>query len=161
MQYAALTYLSLSKESKAYMSHLRRILAAVADYSYQHLTEVGVKAVKPQGGFYMFPDFEVIRCALASRGITTSQQMCDAIFEEISVAVMPGGPAFLRPVQELTVRLCFVNFDGSIALKASEGIGLNKPLPDGFVEKHCSLTAGGIQALKQWTLDQKASVSLS
>lgn len=161
MQYAALTYLSLSEESKAYMSHLRRILAAVADYSYQHLTEVGVKAVKPQGGFYMFPDFEVIRCALASRGITTAQQMCDAIFEEISVALMPGGPAFLRPVQELTVRLCFVNFDGSIALKASETIGLNNSLPDGFVEKHCALTAGGIQALKQWTLNQKASVSVS
>lgn len=159
MQYAAVTYLSPSRESKAYMSHLRRILAAVADYSYQHLTEVGVKAVKPQGGFYMFPDFEVIRCALASRGITTAQQMCDAIFEEASVALMPGGPAFLRPVQELTVRLCFVNFDGSIALKASEAIGLGEPLPDGFVEKHCALTADGIQALKKWTLNQKARVS--
>ena len=109
----------------------------------------------------MFPDFEVIRCALAKRGITTSQQMCNTIFEEASVALMPGGPAFLRPVQELTTRLCFVNFDGSIALKASEAVGLDKPLPDGFVEKHCSLTAGGIQALKQWTLDQKTSVSLS
>lgn len=161
MQHAALTYMSPSKESKAYMSHLRRILAAVADYSYQHLTEVGVKAVKPQGGFYMFPDFEVIRCALANRGITTAQQMCDAIYEEVSVALMAGGPAFLRPVQELTVRLCFVNFDGSIALKASEAIGLDNPLPDGFVEKHCVLTADGIQALKQWTLSQKASVSQS
>ncbi|KAL9988820.1 hypothetical protein ACROYT_G003308 [Oculina patagonica] len=159
MQYAAVTHMSPSEESKAYMAHLRRILAAVADYSYQHLTEVGVKAVKPQGGFYMFPDFEVIRCALANRGITTAQQMCDAIFEEVSVALMPGGPAFLRPVTELTVRLCFVNFDGSIALKASEAIGLDDPLPDGFVEKHCALTADGIQALKQWTLSQKASVS--
>lgn len=159
IQYAALTYMSPSKETKAYMAHLRRILAAVADYSYRHLTEVGVKAVKPQGGFYMFPDFEVIRCALANRGITTAQQMCDAIFDEVSVTLMPGGPAFLRPVQELTVRLCFVNFDGSIALKASEAIGLDDPLPDGFVEKHCALTAVGIQALKQWTLSQKASVS--
>lgn len=161
MQYAAVTYLSASEESKAYMSHLRRILAAVADYSYQHLTEVGVKAVKPQGGFYMFPDFEVIRCALANRGITTAQQMCDAIFEEISVTLMPGGPTFLRPVEELTVRLCFVNFDGSVALKASEAIGLDNPLPSSFVEKHCALTAGGIQVLKQWILSQKASVSHS
>ena len=161
MQYAAVTYLTASKESKAYMSHLRRILAAVADYSYQHLTEVGVRAVKPQGGFYIFPDFEVIRCVLASRGITTAQQMCDAIFEEVSVTLMPGGPAFLRPLQELTVRLCFVNFDGSVALKASEAIGLHNPLPHGFVEEHCMLTAGGIQALKQWILNQKASVSLS
>lgn len=159
MQYAAVSYLTVSDEMKAYMSHLRRILAAVADYSYSHLIEVGVKAVKPRGGFYMFPDFEVVRCALAKRGITTAQQMCDAIFEEVSVALMPGGPSFLRPVQELTMRLCFVNFDGAVALKASEAIGLDNPLPDGFVEKHCELTAGGIQALKKWVLSQKASVS--
>ena len=159
MQYAAVSYLSVSEETKAFMCHLQRIMEAVADYSYRHLTEVGVKAVKPCGGFYMFPDFEVIRCALAKRGITTAQQMCDAIFQEVSVALMPGGPSFLRPVEELTVRLCFVNFDGSVALKTSEAVGLDKPLPNGFVEKHCELTAGGIQALKKWVLTQKASVS--
>ena len=107
----------------------------------------------------MLPDFEVIRCALAKRGITTAQQMCDAIFEEVSVALMPGGPSFLRPVEELTVRLCFINFDGSAALKASEAVGLRSPLPDDFVEKNCELTAGGIQALKKWVLTQKTSVS--
>jgi len=161
MQYAAVSYLSVSDEMKAYMSHQRRILAAVADYCYRHLTEVGVKAVKPRGGFYMFPDFEVIRCALAKRGITTAQQMCDAIFEEVSVRLMPGGPLFLRPVEELTVRLCFINFDGTVALKASEAVGLDNSLPDAFVEKHCELTAGGIQALKKWVLSQKARVSQS
>lgn len=161
MQYAAVSYLSVSEETKLYMSHLQRIMAAVANYSYHHLTEVGVKAVKPCGGFYMFPDFEVIRCALAKRGITTAQQMCDAIFEEVSVALMPGGPSFLRPVEELTVRLCFVNFDGSAALEASEAVGLDNPLPSGFVDKHCELTTAGIQALKKWVLTQKASVSQS
>ena len=34
--------------------------------------------------------------------------------------------------KELTVRLCFVNFDGSVALKASEAVGLENPLPDDF-----------------------------
>ena len=72
---------------------------------------------------------------------------------------MPGGPAFLRPSTELTVRMCFVNFDGSVALKASMAIGLHNPLPEGFVEEHCVLTVGGIQVLKQWILNQKASVS--
>ena len=161
IQYAAVSYLSVTYETKAYMSHQCRILAAVANYSHHHLTEVGVKAVKPGGGFYMFPDFEVIRCSLAKRGITTAQQMCDAIFKEVSVALMPGGPSFLRPAEELTVRLCFVNFNGSVALKASEAVGLENPLPDDFVEKHCELTAGGIQALKTWVLTQKASVSHS
>ena len=64
IQYAAVSYLSVTYETKAYMSHQCRILAAVANYSHHHLTEVGVKAIKPGGGFNMFPDFEVIRCAL-------------------------------------------------------------------------------------------------
>ena len=81
--------------------------------------------------------------------------------KEVSVVLMPGGPLLLRPAEELTVRLCFVNFDGSVALKASEAVGLENPLPDDFVEKHCELTAGGIQALKNWVLKQKASVSHS
>lgn len=161
IQYAAVSYLRVNDETKAYISHLRRILAAVGSYCHHHLTEVGVKAVKPSGGFYMFPDFEVVRCALAKRGITTAQQMCDTVFEEVAVVLMPGGPSFLRPVEELTVRLCFVNFDGSVALKASEACGLKKPLPDDFVEKYCDLTASGIQALKNWVLCQKSSVSHS
>ncbi|XP_068695395.1 aspartate aminotransferase-like isoform X1 [Montipora foliosa] len=159
MQYAAVSYLSASEETKAFTFHLQRILEAVADYCHSHLAEVGVKAVKPLGGFYMFPDFEAIRCALAKRGITTAQQMCDTLFEEVSVALMPGGPSFLRPLEELTVRLCFVNFDGHGALKASEAVGFNNPLPGDFVEKYCKLTAEGIQALKKWVVTQKNSVS--
>lgn len=159
MQYAAVSYLCISEETKAFISHLRRILEVVAGFCHRHLTEVGVKAVKSQGGFYMFPDFEAIRCALAKRGITTAQQMCDAIFDEVSVALMPGGPSFLRPVEELTVRLCFVNFDGHAALKASESVGLNNPLPDDFVKEYCELTAEGILALKKWVISQKNNVS--
>lgn len=158
IQYAALECFSLSEDSRAYMDHTRRIMAAVAEYSYQHLIEVGVKIVKPRGGFYMFPDFEILRGALAKRGIVTCQMMCDAIFQEALVALMAGGPAFLRPIEELTVRLCYVNFDGQHALKASEAIGLQIPLPEEFVEEHCSLTANSIQALKQWVTKQKASV---
>ena len=157
VQYAAEKLLAVSEDLRAYMAHTRRILSAVADYSFKHLSEVGVKAVKPMGGFYLFPDFEVIRGVLAKRGITTSKQMCDAIFKEVSVALLPGGPDFLRPAQELTVRLCFVHFDGSLALKASQAVSLDNPLPAGFVEEHCKSTADGIQALKEWVLSQKAN----
>lgn len=98
MQYVVLIYLSLFKELKVYMFYLRRILVVVVDYSYQYFIEVGVKVVKLQGGFYMFLDFEVIRCVLVSRGIIIFQQMCDVIFEEIFVVVMFGGFVFFRLV---------------------------------------------------------------
>ena len=34
------------------------------------------------------------------------------IESELLVQLLPAGPDFLRPVEELTVRLCYVNFDG-------------------------------------------------
>lgn len=58
---------------------------------------------------------------------------------------MAGGPAFLRPVDEFTTRLCFVNFDGKHALEASQKIGLNKTIGDAFVQEYAKETYDGIQ----------------
>ena len=58
---------------------------------------------------------------------------------------MAGGPAFLRPENELTIRLCYVNFDGAKALAESEKMGLDVGLPDNFVQTQCSQLYDGIQ----------------
>lgn len=58
---------------------------------------------------------------------------------------MAGGPAFLRPVDEFTTRLCFVNFDGSNALAQSRKIGLNASLGEEFVKDFCTPVYEGIQ----------------
>jgi len=49
---------------------------------------------------------------------------------------MPGGPSFLRPNSELSTRLCYIDFDGGAALRASSAIGLDNDLPADFVEMH-------------------------
>jgi aspartate/methionine/tyrosine aminotransferase len=87
IQYAAVECFTNSEKIRNYMLHTRRIMAALGNYCYRELTAVGVKVVKPTGGYYAMPDFEVIRPALASRGVKTGQQMCDLIFEETSVTV--------------------------------------------------------------------------
>lgn len=48
---------------------------------------MGVKAVKPTAGYYIFPDFEVIKENLKRRGIKTCEEMCKAILDECGVAV--------------------------------------------------------------------------
>ena len=55
----------------------------------------------------------------------------------IYIQLMSGGPAFLRPNDEFTTRLCFVNFDGKHALAASKKLGLESDLPSTFVREHC------------------------
>ena len=58
---------------------------------------------------------------------------------------MAGGPAFLRPVDEFTTRLCYVNFDGKQALEESYKLGLDTPLTDEFVNQYARPAYDGIQ----------------
>ena len=58
---------------------------------------------------------------------------------------MSGGPAFLRPVSEFSVRLCFVNFDGKEGLEESRRLGLDQPIGEDFVKTYCRPTYDGIQ----------------
>lgn len=58
--------------------------------------------------------------------------------------VMAGGPAFLRPVEELTTRLCYVPFDGGNALSYSRSLGMDKDLPENFVKDYCTPVYDGI-----------------
>ena len=55
--------------------------------SYRKLSSVGVRVHDAHAGYYIFPDFEVIRDGLLKKSITTGQQMCDAIMKDISVSV--------------------------------------------------------------------------
>ncbi|KAI0221910.1 hypothetical protein LSAT2_026841 [Lamellibrachia satsuma] len=156
LQYAVAKGMRNVDECDSYMQHTTRIMKAVAEYCYSELTSVGVKITRSTAGFYIFPDFGLVRESLQRRGIETVGQMCDVILEEAKVALMGGGPAFLRPLTELTTRLCYVNFDGAVALGESERLGLETPLPADFVQKHCTRLYDGIQALKSWVLTQVA-----
>ena len=51
------------------------------------LREEGVLVSPAYSGYYIFPNFEVLRPALKRRGITTGEEMCEALFKEASVAV--------------------------------------------------------------------------
>lgn len=157
MQYAVSHLFTDLAACDEYIKHCSRIMGVVGSYSQRELVSVGVKVVQPTAGYYIFPDFGVVKDKLKTRGIETCQQMCDAIFAETSVALMAGGPAFLRPVDELTTRLCFVPFDGTRALEASRALGLDVTLPGNFVKEYCTPVYEGIQILKQWVTKQLES----
>ena len=57
------------------------------DQHFRKLTDVGVQSAPSQAGYYIFPDFAVCKPLLATRGITTGQQMCKLIMDEKKVAV--------------------------------------------------------------------------
>ncbi|KAK2187189.1 hypothetical protein NP493_176g03009 [Ridgeia piscesae] len=158
MQYAVAKGLRNVEECDSYMHHTTRIMKAAAEYSYSELTAVGVRCTKSTAGFYLFPDFGLVRESLLKRGIETVGQMCDVMLKEANVALMGGGPAFLRPVTELTTRLCYVNFDGAVALAESQRLGLETPLPTDFVRLHCTRLHDGIQVRIQQSSSYRTHV---
>ncbi|KAL4229244.1 hypothetical protein ACF0H5_012284 [Mactra antiquata] len=154
IQYAIAEILQDFNICDKYIQHTNRIMNAVGSYCHSELESVGIKAVLPKGGYYIFPNFEILRQALKKRGVEKCEDMVTTMFNETSVSVMAGGPAFLRPENEFTVRLCYVNFDGEKALKESYRIGIDNPLPDNFVHTLCTPVHDGIQALKTWVTKQ-------
>ncbi|XP_059143853.1 aspartate aminotransferase-like [Physella acuta] len=155
MQYAFVEVIQNKSACDDYIKHTTRIMKVVAEFCVRELQSVGVKVVPPKAGYYIFPNFEVIRGQLARRGVRTCQEMCDLILSEVTVAVMPGGPDHLRPADELTTRLCYVNFDGALALAESRKLGLDVELDASFVEDVCTPVYQGIVKLRNWILELK------
>jgi aspartate aminotransferase len=152
MQFAFAEALGNLPACDEYIQHTTRVMKVVGRFCCRELQSVGVSVVEPTSGYYIFPNFEILRDVLSKQGIVTCQAMCDLMLSEISVAVMPGGPAHLRPENEFTVRLCYVNFDGAQPLAESRRLGLDINLDDSFVREFCSPVYKGINVLKNWVL---------
>lgn len=134
-----------------YLWHARRILAALGDRCARMLNDAGVRIYPPSGGFYLFLDFTPFAERLAKRGIADSATLCDKLLQETGVAILPG-VAFERPVEELTARMAYVDFDGAKALTASETIPLENSLPDTFCDSWCLNVVAGMKAMIEWIL---------
>lgn len=93
-----------------YLEAQNRILHRVGTFCQNALQEAGVDIHPPEGGFYLFPDFSPFREQLASRGITTSTQLCEAILASTGVAMLPA-TAFGMPKTYLATRLCYIDFE--------------------------------------------------
>jgi len=149
IQYAAVRAFKGGVRIERYLWHARRILKALGNRCSDMLNEGGIRVPAPAGAFYLFPDFSPLADKLAARDIRDSVTLCERMLAETGVAVLPG-VVFERPVNELTARLAYVNFDGIKALTASETIPLDHPLPDDFIDHWCFHTIEGIRLMVDW-----------
>ncbi|MFQ5498808.1 MAG: aminotransferase class I/II-fold pyridoxal phosphate-dependent enzyme, partial [Candidatus Zixiibacteriota bacterium] len=132
-----------------YLWHTRRILALLGNQCSATLNEAGIRTHPPQGAFYLFPDFTQLADKLAERGIRDAATMCNRLLQDTGVAILPG-EAFGRPCNELTARMAYVDFDGAMALTASERYPLDQPLPDDFAELWCHKVSNAMRLIVQW-----------
>jgi len=149
VQYAGIQAYQISDEIEAYLKHKRRILSIAANYMYESLSAVNVKLHKPEGGFYLNPDFSNFRDRFKDKGINTNEAMCEAILNETSVVILPGS-AFGYLPEDLTARIAYVDFNGAEAMAASKEIGLEKELDQAFLETYCPKIVEGTTRLADW-----------
>ena len=150
IQYAAIRAFKGGIDIERYLWNSRRILKALSIKIYQKLSgNCGIKVPKPDGAFYMFPDFSAYSNRLNKRGILTSSGFCKSLLEETGVAILPG-ISFGRPENEFTARLAFVDFDGCRALAAVEQIDSSRQLSGDFVETYCNGVLKAIDLLCSW-----------
>ena len=152
IQYAAVRAFKGGTEIEHYLAKCRRILSALGQYAYSSLEKAGVRVAKPQGAFYLFPDFTPYKEKLAKRGILTSEDFCKTLLEKTGVAILPGCH-FGRPDEELTARIAYVDFDGARALEAVEQFSPSNPLDESFLETYTNNTITAIDLLVSWIHD--------
>lgn len=143
IQYAAIRAYEGGPEIDQYLDRSRKVLKRLSDYLVDRLLAMEIEVLRPDGAFYLFPDFEHFREKLEAREIYTSVELCNAMLEEAGVAMLPGHD-FGRKPEELTVRMAFVDFDGTKALQQID------TADDGFLQQCCPNMIAAMDALASW-----------
>lgn len=149
IQYGAIQAFHGGLEIEHYLSHARRILAALGGRISKMLNDSGVRVKPPRGAFYLLLDFAPVADKLMSHGMESGHQLCDRLLEDTGVAVLSGAE-FGRPRSDLTARLSYVDFDGAAALAASENTPLDAPLPEDFLDHYCPRVIEGVRRICDW-----------
>ena len=149
IQYAAVEAFLPNPAIEAYLDDARRILRAIGRRMHQQLERHEVFAPKPQGGFYLFPNFGFYKNSLQKRGMANSYQFCEQLLNDTGVALLPSHD-FGQPEEELTARLSYVDFDGAHALQLVREAYRELPLDNGFVDACCADMLEGVERLGRW-----------
>jgi aspartate aminotransferase len=101
MQQAAAYVLDEPQEVRDHVARSRRLHRLVTVAAHREVVAAGARCRPPTGAFYLYPDFEPLRPALAARGVRDGARLAAMLLDEFEVAVLEGAafgddPAALR-----------------------------------------------------------------
>jgi aspartate/methionine/tyrosine aminotransferase len=117
LQHAALAAYSRFDEIRDEIALNNRIYKAASRYLWSRFLEMDLNCPKPQGAFYLFPDFENYRPQLRNKGILTGLQLSQTMLHEVGVGFLPGSD-FYFPATNLGIRVACVDFNGAEVRKS-------------------------------------------
>ena len=110
IQYAAIA--AYKNDHSNYLNNCRKILKLVGEFVYDNLKSNKILINKPQGGFYLMPEFLISK-------FSSSEEMCSNILEQTGVALLPGSD-FGFSKERMIARLSFTDFNGKEIMKNME-----------------------------------------
>ena len=138
IQYAAIK--AYENDHSNYINKSRKILSVVGNYVYENLKSNKVLINKPQGGFYLMPEF-------LNKRFNSSSEMCDSILNDTGVALLPGSD-FGFDQKQMIARLSFTDFNGQ---KFMDGIKDNEEIDYDKISKLAPKVVEGVNKLKKWS----------
>jgi len=138
IQYAAIS--AFTKDLSNYVQRTKEILKKVGIYVYDNLKSNKILINKPEGGFYLMPEF-------INDKFRTSSEMCKNIMDETGVALLPGSE-FGFSENKMLARLSFTDFDGEKFLNNTSGC---KDINKDILSKFAPNVLEGVSKLKQWS----------
>ena len=136
IQYAAIS--AFKNNHHDYLNKSRNILKIVGEYVYKNLKSNKVLINKPQGGFYLMPEF-------LEKKFSSSEVMCNDLLKKKGVAILPGSD-FGFNKDKLIARLSFTDFDGKAFMK---NYNINSNNED-LLSKYAPNIIEGTKRLKDW-----------
>ncbi len=137
IQYAAIT--AYNSDQSEYLKKARTILKGVGNYIYEILKSNNTIVNKPDGGFYIMPEF-------VNKNFSNSCKMCNDILVKTGVALLPGAD-FGLPPEKMIARLSFTDFDGK---KFMQNLKNNAKVDENLLRKFAPKIVEGTKRLKGW-----------
>ena len=138
IQYAAIA--AHENNHDEYINKSKNILKAVGNYVYEKLKSNEVLINKPQGGFYLMPEF-------VGKKFNSSSEMCKDILQKTGVALLPGSDFGFKE-NKLLARLSFTDFDGSSFMN---DIKKNKNIDLNSINNFAPKIVEGTKKLREWS----------
>jgi len=138
IQYAAIK--AYENDHSHYIEKSKNILKEVGNYAYENLKSNKILINKPQGGFYLMPEF-------LNTKFNSSSEMCDSILNDTGVALLPGSD-FGFDKTRMLARLSFTDFDGEKFMNETQNEQL---INNDLIVKLAPKIAEGVTKLKKWS----------
>ena len=137
-QYAAIA--AYENNHDEYIDNSKNILKAVGEYVYDNLKSNKVSINKPEGGFYLMPEF-------SNETFSDSNEMCSNLLKETGIALLPGS-VFGFSKKKMTARLSFTDFNGQEFMK---NISQSQKIDQNVLLKYAPKIIEGVEKLKNWS----------